>query len=177
MLRKIGKIIFLAVIVSALAIWQLSFIYSLPSVFSQINLVVIALVFTLFFFGIRSALAVAVISGLWFDIYSFSFFGAYISIFILIVIFSEWILRSRLTNRSLYSFLLLMLAATVAYSFAYTILIYAAGLYPGRFFLWRGSFWSDLFYQALSGEIISLLLFNLAAVLTRRFQPFFLEKR
>lgn len=177
MLKKIGQIFFLVLLLSGVAIVQSSFILSLPSVFSQINLAVIVLVFALFFFDFRSALYAAAIIGFWLDLYSFNFFGSYLLLFFLTVVLSNWILKAWLTNRSLYSFLLLILVATAAYDLAAGFLFYFSGASLGGFFLGRGAFWSGLFYGALWSESAGLLLYSLAGALTRRFQPFFLEKK
>ncbi len=176
MIKKIWQIAFLILLLSGVAIVQFSFIFSLPSVFSQINLAMIALMFTLFFFGFKSSLYAALILGFWLDLFSFYFFGLYLLLFFLSVIFANWILETRLTNRSLYSFLLLLLLATAAYDIAAAFLFYLSGASIGAFFLWNGIFWSNLFYQMLWSGSAGLLMFSLAGALTRRFKPFFLEK-
>lgn len=135
------------------------------------------LVFTLFFFGLRPALYAAIILGGCLDLYSFNFFGLYLFIFCLTVILVNWILKAWLTNRSLYSFLLLMLIATLAFGLASGLLSYFSALSSGGFFLWSGAFWSKLFYQMIWSELAGLLLFSLTGATARRFQPFFLEKR
>ncbi|MCX6794383.1 MAG: hypothetical protein NTY31_00055 [Candidatus Falkowbacteria bacterium] len=177
MLKKIGQIFFLVLLFSGVAIVQFSFVLALPSVFNQINLTVIVLVFTLFFFGLRPALYAAIILGGWLDLYSFNFFGLYLLLFCLTVILVNWILKAWLTNRSLYSFLLLMLIATLTFGLASGFLFYFSGASSGGFFLWSGAFWSKLFYQAVWSELAGLLLFSLTGATARRFQPFFLEKR
>lgn len=174
MLKKIWQVAFLILLLSGAAIVQFSFIFSLPSAFSQINLAVIALIFTLFFFGFRSSLYAALILGFWLDLFSFYFFGFYLLLFFLTVILADWILETRLTNRSLYSFLLLMFLATIVYDIAAAILFHLSGASIGTFFLWNGVFWSNLLYQILWSESAGLLMFSLAGVLTRRFKPFFL---
>ncbi|MFA6194162.1 MAG: hypothetical protein WC719_00250 [Patescibacteria group bacterium] len=177
MLKKIWQIAFLILLLSGVAIVQFSFIFSLPSVFSQINLAVITLIFTLFFFGFRSSLYAALVLGFWLDLFSFYFFGLYLLLFLLTVMLANWILETRLTNRSLYSFLLLILIATAAYDFAAAFLVYLVGASIGSFFLWNGAFWSNLLYQILWSESAGLLMFSLAGALTRRFKPFFLERK
>lgn len=177
MLKKIGRIFFLFLLFSGVAIVQFSFIFSLPSVFSQINLVVIVLVFTLFFWGWRTGLYATVVLGFWLDLYSFNFFGFYLLLLWLTVIFVNWILKTWLTNRSLYSFLLLILMATLAFGLASGFLFYFSRVPGGGFFLWSGVFWSKLFYQAIWSELAGLLVFSLVGALARRFQPFFLESK
>ena len=177
MLKKIGQIFFLILLFSAIAIVQFSFILALPSVFNQINLAVIALVFTLFFFSFQTALYAATILGFWLDLYSFNFFGLYLLLFWLTVILVNWILKVWLTNRSLYSFLLLMLIATLASGLASGFLFYFSDTSSGGGFLGSGAFWSKLLYQVVWSEAAGLLMFSLIGATARRFQPFFLEKK
>lgn len=176
MLKKIWQVAFLILLLSGVAIVQFSFIFSLPSAFSQINLAMIVLIFILFFFGFRPALSAALILGFWLDLFSFYFFGLYLSLFFLTVIFANWILETRLTNRSLYSFVLLLLLATAAYNLAAALLLYFSGATVGSFFLWNGVFWFNFLYQMLWSGSAGLLMFSLAGALTRRFKPFFLER-
>jgi cell shape-determining protein MreD len=177
MLKKIGQIFFLVLLLSGVAIVQFSFIFPLPTIYSQINLAAIVLVFNLFFFDFRSALYASLILGFWLDLYSFNFFGFYLLLFFFTILLANWILKTWLTNRSLYSFLLLILLAALAYNLFSGFLSYFSGTSSGGFFLWRASFWSNLFYGALWSELAGLLMFSLAGALTRRFQPFFLEKK
>jgi hypothetical protein len=177
MLKKIWQIFFFIIILSGVAIIQSSFVFNLPAAFSQINLIVIVLVFTLFFFGFRPALYAAVVLGFWLDLFSFYFFGLHILLFLATVIFANWVLSAWLTNRSLYSFLLLIFIATAVYDFALALLFFLSGASLGTFFLWQGSFWLGLFYQVIWSGLAGLLMFNLASALTRRFQPFFLETK
>lgn len=177
MWKKIGEVIFLILLLSGVAIFQFSFILALPSIFSQINLTLIVLVFTLFFFGFRPALYAGIIFGFWLDLYSFNFFGLNLLLFFLIVVLANWILKVWLTNRSLYSFLLLIFIVTLAYSLASGLLVYFSGASGGTFWLWRGTFWSKSFYSVIWSELAGLLMFSLAGALTRRFQPFFLENK
>ncbi len=177
MIKKIWRIFFLVLIFSGIAIAQFSLMYSLPAYFNQISLVVIALLFTLFFFGLRTALAAALVMGFWLDLYSFNFFGMHLLLLALTVFFAHWILTSWLTNRSLYSFLLLIIVITSVYSFVAALFLYLFGTASSSFFLWRSFFWMSLFYQSLGSVLTGLLMFNLTAALTSRFQPFFLENR
>jgi len=175
MVKKIGQLIFLIFLISAAAVIQSSLIFSLPPGFSAFNLMLIVLVFTLFFYDFRSALGAALVGGFWLDILAFNFFGFYLIALFLTVWLSDWILRSWLTNRSLYSFGLLIFLATIAYNFLVGILAYFGSNSP--FFLGRSGFWSTLFYQSIWSELAALLMFSLAGALTRRLKPFFLEKK
>lgn len=177
MIKKIGQIFFLVFLIFGAAIVQYSFIFALPTFFASFNLMLIILVFTLFFYDFRSALGVALIGGFWLDLFSFNFFGFYLLTLFLSALLADVILRSWLTNRSLYSFGFLILLTTLTYNFLAGFLAYffTAGVSP--FFLGRQSFWQSLAYQIAWSELAALLMFSLAGAATRRLKPFFLEKK
>lgn len=177
MFKKLGQIIFFTFLLSLAAVIQFSAIYALPSFFRDLNLLLIILVFTLFFYDFRSAVGVAIITGFWLDVLSFNFFGFYLISFFLTLIFTEWILKSWLTNRSLYSFWLLILLATLANNIIVGFFSYFLIDSQTVFFMFRRSFWLLLAGQIVWSEIFALLMFSAASAVTRRFQPFFLEKK
>lgn len=176
MLKKIFQIIIFSLIISAAAVVQFSFIFALPPFFASFNLMLVMLIFTLFFYDFRSALFVALLGGFWLDIFSFHFFGFYILTLFLTAWLAEIVLRGWLTNRSLYSFGLLILCATLIYNLLAGCLAYIFSSGRLVFFLLAGSFWQSLAYQILWSGAAALLLFNLAGAATRRLKPFFLEK-
>jgi cell shape-determining protein MreD len=174
--KKIGQLILLIFLISAAALIQSSFLNVLPSFLGAINLMLIILVFTLFFYDFRSALGVALFGGFWLDLFSFHFFGFYLfSLFFTLAVVA-WILRSWLTNRSLYSFGLLIFLATIIYNLIAGLLTYFFAYGSTGFFAWTRHFWLYLFYQSAWCELAALLLFNFAGAATRRLKPFFLEK-
>jgi cell shape-determining protein MreD len=175
MFKKIWRIIFFVLLLSGLAGIQLSLIFTLPDFFRQINLILIALIFTLFFFGFRAAVWAAIIGGFWLDLFSFSFFGLYLITLFLTALLTEKIANTWLTNRSLYSFLLLILAATVGYNMIFGILSYFSSN-QAVFFLTQSNFWQALAYQGVWSLAAGLLMFNLAGAATRWLKPVFLKK-
>ena len=177
MFKKIWRVTLLVLFLSLIAIVQFSFIAVLPSFWRQLNLVLIVMIFILFFFDLETALVAAFISGFWLDILAFNFFGFYLFALLLTLILAQWLATTRLTNRSFYSFLLLMLASAVAYNLITGLLRYFFTSAGGVFFLASGAFWLALLYQAGGNFISALLLFNIVGALTRRLQPFFLEKK
>lgn len=169
---RVSAFIFLA---SLIVIFQASLISAWPLFFGQINLVLIVLIFILFFFGSESALWLVVIFGFWLGLIYFQFFGFFLVILLITVVLSQLLLKNWLTNRSLYSFLVLILAATVTYNFLAALLSYFFVVAPGYFFLASSGFWLALSYQSGWSLVAALLLYHLAAALTRKLQPFFLE--
>lgn len=177
MFKKVWPFIFLFLIIS-FSVWlQVSLIFAWPSFFNQINLVLIVLIFTLFFFDFSSSLQAVIISGFWLDIYSFNFFGFYLIFFFLTILLADWILTSWLTNRSLYSFLLLIILTTLSYNIIINLFWYFYNSNSSGFFLWQDSFWYAVSWQMVWGALAALLMFNLVGFVARRFQPFFLKNQ
>ena len=177
MTKKIWQLSVFVLLIVASATLQFSFISALPSWFSQINLVLIAVIFTLFFFDFRAALGAALIGGFWLDLFSFNFFGFHLFLLFLTVLLARWIARGWLTNRSLYSLMFLILAATIGYNLIIGSMTYFFRYDSVRFFLWQREFWLTVVAQSAWSELAALLMFNIAGTLTRRFQPFFLENK
>lgn len=177
MWSKIWQVLIFIGLVSVLTLGQLSFVLALPDFFKAINLVLIFLVFSVFFYDLRVALGFALASGLWSDLLSFHFFGFYIIVLFLSALLTAWILTNWLTNRSLYSFLLLIIASTLIYNFLVGLLSYLFVYDHGQFFLFQSSFWLFFLYQIAWSGLAALLLFSLAGVFTKRFKPFFLERQ
>ncbi|MEI6528835.1 MAG: hypothetical protein WCN88_00320 [Candidatus Falkowbacteria bacterium] len=177
MLERIWKIIILILIISALALLQFSLISALPEPYRQFNLVLTVLTFTLFFIDFRVSLIAALIAGFWLDVLSFHFFGFYFIIFFFSLLVSQWILKNWLTNRSLYSLLALMVSSTFFYNFLAAIILYTFSADYKTFFLFQSNFWLTLFYQSIWSVLSALILFNLAALVSKRIKPFFLEKK
>ena len=177
MFKKIGQIIIFFALSSIVAVCQFSFINVLPSIWGQINLVLVVAIFTLFFFDWRSALFYGAISGFWLDLMSFEFFGLYLAAILLTIIISHLILKNLLTNRSFYSFFTLIIAATITYNILLAIFFYFSFNDKTSSLFINSSFYLALVYQIVWSLFLALALFNLAIFLTTGFKPFFLVKK
>ncbi len=177
MLKRFWQISIIIFILSALALLQFSLLSALPDPFRQFNLVLTVLIFTVFFLDLRLALISAMIAGFWLDVLSFHFFGFYLIIFFCILLLAEWILKNWLTNRSLYTLLALMIGLTFFYNILSFAMLYMFSTDFTTFFLFKSSFWLVLVYQCFWSSLSAIFLFNLAAVVTKRIKPFFLEKK
>ncbi|MFA5754379.1 MAG: rod shape-determining protein MreD [Patescibacteria group bacterium] len=177
MFKRIWQTALFVIGLSLIAVGQLTAIANWPSFFNSINAVLIVLIFCLFFLGFRATTWAVLISGFWLDIFSFNFFGLYLITLFLVILIADRISVSLLTNRSLYSFLLLILVSTIIYNFIFQILGYFSVDTPSSLFLVQKSFWLTLAYQSAWSVVCAVLMFNLSALLTRRLQPFFLEKK
>jgi len=164
---------------SGIAITQVAFISSLPVTYSAINLPLIVLLFCLLFFNRNTSLIIAVLMGFWLDILGFNFFGLNILIFMVTVFILDFVSRNWLTNRSLYSFLVLSVISVVICD---TLLYFLTSLWQSGqnnygFFLFQPYFWKQLSWQIFWNLFFMLLFFNLANSLSKHLKPFFLEKK
>ena len=80
-----------------------------------VNLSLVVLIFLLVFFGFEQAIGCWLLSGFLADLFSFKLFGFYTVLFSLLFLFVYWLLSNVLTNRSLYSFLLIVTMVTIIY--------------------------------------------------------------
>jgi len=177
MVKKIIQLFLFCLLVLVIALWQISFISAWSDFWGQLNLILMLLIFILFFFGQRPAFLAAFLSGFCLDVFSFNFFGLYFISLSLIIWLAQKLLINLFTNRSLYSFLLLSLATTVSYSLLINFLLYFSAAERISLFLIRSNFWRDLAYQSIWSVLGAILLFNIVAVVTKKFKPFFLEKK
>jgi len=177
MIKKFLRPIIFIIIISLLAIWHISAIYIWPGFLSEFNLVPIIIVSSLFFYNVKSALLASLIFGLWFDLFSFSFFGLEsLSLIISIFLIYE-ISRSWLTNRSIYSFLIINILFVLFYSFTSALLFYFSHFDASGFFLWQKYFWLLLTYRLLWSLILSLIFFSPLTKMTKNLGPGFLDKK
>jgi hypothetical protein len=177
MFKKIAQILIFATVCLVAANLQFAFISPLPAAFSQINLGLMLLIFILFFFGTKATLLFIFSFGFLMDTFSFQFFGFYFISLAVAALVSYLILENWLTNKSLYSFWVLFLAATLAYNLAAVILAFLAANFQGLPGFFTLSFWRNILYQSAWNILAAALFFNISVALAKRFQPFFLEKK
>jgi len=177
MAKRIGKIIILIIILSFLTLLQFSFITALPDPFRQLNLVLVALIFILFFLDWRVALLSGLIIGFWLDVLSFHFFGLYLIIILSTLFLARGILKNWLTNRSFYTLIALMVCSTIFYNFLLALILYLISANYNTLFFMQARFWITVFYQCAWSFLAALVLFNLATLGSKRIKPFFLEKK
>jgi rod shape-determining protein MreD len=179
-MAKYLKLAALAAVGLFLLLLQFSFIGALPFAWRQFNLVLVFLLLILFFFGFEPAVWLAVILGFFSDLLSFDYFGLQLLVLPLVLIFAHLWLVNWFTNRSVYSFLALTLAATVLYNLVFYASIYIIGRFfsdSNDFFLWQGNFWSGLGLQIISNSVSLFLFFIIANFFSTRFKPVFLDKK
>ena len=177
MFLKIAKIFIIFALCALAALWQASFISALSGVGRQINLGLMIAVFSLFFFGLKNALAFSVVFGFLLDLFSFQFFGFHVICLAAAAWLAGLILKNWLTNRSLYSLWAILLASSLAYNILLALLVFAAAGFSGGIAFKDGFFWRNIVYQFLWSFLAASLFFSAFVSFAKRYQPFILEKK
>lgn len=176
MLKKILKILIFFLALSFLAVFQISAISLWPGFWGELNLVLIVIISLLFFYDIKISLVATLILGFCLDIFSFNFFGLE-SISLLLSLFLVYRLSiTWLTNKSIYSFLIMNIIFSFSYIFFSSFFIYFFYYESSSFFLFRKIFWQSLFFKSSWSLIIALLSFFPLAKVSKNLRPMFLEK-
>lgn len=178
MLNRILKSIAFFLAGVLLSLLQFSWVSTWAWPLSSINLPILALILSLLLFKPKRTWLLALAAGLSLDIISFGPFGAHSLSLLVSIWIASLILNDLLTNRSLYSFLLLSLLTLFANAILYQLflLLFDWGLSQSSFFLFQSSFWQILAWRILFSLLIVLLLFYVLVTLTRRLKPFLLNK-
>ncbi len=172
-------LIILSVLVLFLVVFlQLSLVNSWPYSFSRINLILITLILTLFFFSFKRVVMLALALGLLLDIFSFQMFGFYTLTLFLTVILADFLLANWFTNHSAYSFLALTFFATLFYNLVLYSFFYLSNfLSEQHFFLWQANFWRGLGWELIWNLGTIFLFFWVMNLTTTKLKPVFLDKR
>lgn len=132
-----------------------------------VNLSLVVLIFLLVLFGLEQAWFCWLLSGFLADLFSFRLFGFYTVLFCAILLLVYWLLSNVLTNRSLYSFLLIITLVTLIYD-ASNWLVFglpADNLVP-----------SEL-KRLLANWLVTIISFYIVSWMSYRLKPVFLIKR
>lgn len=178
MSKRIIVIFFLIFFAITLVVLQFSLISSLPYPWHSINLLSIALILVFLISTKEQAWLVAITLGYFSDLFSFQPFGAAIISLFLTAIIIHLILDNWLTNRSLYSFLLIVVIAVFSETLIHHLFIFIFD-WSGQinsFFLFTASFWESLAWSILAGLLILTFSFNFLVIISRKLKPFFLSK-
>ena len=170
-------IIFNVIAALILIFVEQGFMTGLPFGLASLNLALLAIIFILVFTNLRIAFYWAIGLGFLLDLFTFYPFGSHLFSFSLTLLMSYLLLEKFFTNRSLYSFLALVLAASVFYQ----IFLLASASLINLFTAGTGVDPVSNFRLFAGRELI----FNLAAAvaiyyfqnfLSNRLKPVFLQK-
>jgi len=174
-----GKTLLNIISIILLSVFQVSFISALPGWLNNVNAAALALVFILALGSFRSALFWAFGLGFLLDIYSFLPFGVYSAAFMATVVIINFFLVNFLTNRSLYSFLVLtFLCLFINEIFVYT-LSYAVYLLDKQDFIvyFDAKFWINQLVIFAVNLVAVFIIFYLLAFVSKNLRPVFLIRR
>ncbi len=172
------KIAINSILVISLSLLQMSFIGGLPFPFSELNLLIVFLVFFQALSKNFHNIWMFILIGFIFDI----FFIPTINIFLLVwpaTFTVSYLLFSNLfTNRSLFSLLATCCLTTFFFLFASGTLIYLSEMFRSGadlFFL-SEDFWSKLSFQILLNSSAVTIFFYIFNFLSNRLRPVFMIK-
>ena len=158
--------------------FQISFISALPGYFSNINILLIFLVYLLIISNLSTAITFAIALGVLMDIFSFYIFGSYLSGFIFSIIVVNFLLVNFFTNRSLYAFLALIASASILNFLFLTIVNNVFSVFLGdSLIFFNQEFFSSVAKQVILNSGFMLLIFYLTNFLNNRFRPVFLVNK
>lgn len=165
-------------LVFLLAIFQVSFISALPAWFSNINLIIILLVFVLSIKGFSHAFWWLIGAGMILEIYSFLPFGVFLFSLMFTVLLVNFLLVNFFTNRSLYSYLALSISAIFVYEFILYLLNYFLYYFSDNDFILNinKSFFLEKFGVLVVNGLAVMVLFYIYNFISKNFQPVFLVR-
>lgn len=170
------KIIVNLIFIIGLVALQLSFISGLPGPFSNLNLVLVVLVFILGFASFNSAVWWSVGAGFMLEFFSFLPFGAHLFSLGLTIIIANFLLNYFFTNRSLYSFLILIVLATLAYELIINLISLIFTEANQHFFGSSINFWALTLEQILLNLLLTVIIYYLVHFIGKNLRPVFLIK-
>ncbi len=149
------------------------FVGSLPYGFHSLHIVVLGIVFASLLTNVRVAAWWALGGGLILELFSFRFFGSHLIALFLVLLLVFFLFEKVVTNRSVYSLFISVLAATALYDLIFLLFDYWSGveLLPGLDLL--KAFGISL---ACNG-VIALAMFYIFNLATRRLRPVFLSSK
>jgi hypothetical protein len=132
-----------------------------------LNLSLVVLIFLLVLFGLEQAWFCWLLSGFLADLFSFKLFGFYTILFCALLLLVYWLLSNVLTNRSLYSFLLIAAIVTIIYDGAIWLV----------FGLPADNLLSNEIKRLIANWLATIAAFYVVSWMSYRLKPVFLIKR
>lgn len=172
------KIFLNAILVLSLVAFQVSFVSSLPSYFSNINILLLILVYVLIISDMETAFIYALSFGILMDMFSFMPFGVYSLSFILLSIVTNFLLINFFTNRSIYAFLALTASASIL-NFLFIVIFnnLSALVVDVNQITLRQEFFSAAMQQLLLNLAFMILIFYSTNFLNNSLRPVFLMNK
>jgi len=168
--------ILIFLVILALVVVQISFLNQLSSDIVSLNLILLFLVFIVFRLEIIPLLWWSLVVGFILDLFSAFPFGTTMIVTIITSLSLHFLFQNFLTNRSLYSFVLLTIIGTLIYNILFFLgsLIFHSLNLQNYYLLSGSQFWAGLFWQIILNSIIAFPFFLVIRFLSNRFQRRFL---
>lgn len=158
------------VVIILVALLAASLFTSLPFGLWRIHVLPLLMIFIYLLFNIRAAAWWALIGGLVFEVYSFHVFGFYLIMLWLALFIIHMLFTRIMTNRSLYSVMTAAIAVTIMCDIYTLVADYASGLPHLSFGLLAEKF----FFSLVVNLAITIIVFYIVHVASRRLRPVFL---
>ncbi len=157
---------------------QANFLSGLP-VLNNLNLILIISIFILSLRGLEFSINWLLAIGFLLDIYSFLPFGVHLVSFCLAVILINFLLVNFFTNRSLFSYLALVVCATIFYEIFSQAMVNFLNFIGGRelFFSFNQNFFKAELAQLILNLILTALIFYSLNFFNIKLRPVFLFKK
>ncbi len=156
---------------------QISFIGKLPLRADQLNLLLVVILFVLVLFDFRFALVWALGGGFLFDLFSFLPFGFFMLVWLMSLYAAKFLLDNFLTNRSLYSLLVLGAFLSFVYNFLFYTFGYAVEFFEQSYiFLLERVFWLNIIFEIIVNSIIIIAVFQVISFVSKKLNPVFLTR-
>ena len=172
------KIIFYnTLIITLILIVQLSLIAGLPSVFSNLNLILINLINILIIKKFDLAIYYSIAFGFLLDIFFFAPFGFHIIIFIILTLLGNSLLNNFFADRSIYSFSAIGAITTIVYALFIKISQYIIIIFTKEEIeiLFNHNFFINLISALILNLIFIIFVFQLINAIHKGLRPIFLE--
>lgn len=172
------KILINIILIILLAVFQFSFISSLPFYLKYINLEIIALIFILNLLDYKYVFWWAIGFGLFFDVISFSFFGINLIAYSAVITGLNYLFINYFTDRSFYSFSILTVIGILLFKIiisSLTVLMAPDKLI--NFLLIKNMIWPSLFLDIGINLLAMAIIFYISSTLLKSLNPAFLIKK
>jgi cell shape-determining protein MreD len=148
-------------------------------IFSNINVLLIFLIFVLIVWGFNAAFVYALFIGLFLNIYSYMPLGSFIVIYLIILLGANFLYKNVFINFSLFTSLILIILSTLLFQILFitiNFISYLLGL-VNIYTPLDKIFLSNLIWQLVINSILIALIFIFGQVTTKKLNLAFLIKR
>ncbi len=173
------KILFYFLIIFLLSAWQISLINSLPSWFSNLNIILLALVYAV---GLSKKVFIwclVVFAGLFLDFILFSPFGLYLLGIMITTLVIHFLHINFLTNQSLYTYIALTGFAVIFFRI-WSYLFYTISYFlldDNNYIVFNNVFWLNQLSAIILNIILTTIVFYFLTFISKRLTPVFLVSK